>query len=171
MNEKNQMLEKLQRLFRQWDDLLTGLSEAQISTPQTPSPFTTKDYLVHLWAWQQLSIARLEAAVHNRPPEFSLWPEISNPDDHVQQINDWVYQTYRDKPWSTVYWDWRAGFERFLSLAEQISEADFLETGKYGWLGEYPLMSVLEGSYEHHEEHLGWLRDWLSQHSVAKNTE
>ena len=30
----------------------------------------------------------------------------------LDQINAWIYETYREQPWSSVHHDWREGFLR-----------------------------------------------------------
>jgi hypothetical protein len=115
--------------------------------------------IAHLRAWQQRSIARLEAALHSREPDYPAWPERFDPEEEGQphDLNAWLYEQSRDKPWPTVYNEWRSGFLRFLALAESISEQDLLQAGKYPWLEGYALFDVLQGSYEHHQEHAEYL--------------
>jgi hypothetical protein len=156
VNDKDQMLSMLKDDFNRWEEVLAGMSEAQISEPNFASELSIKDVIAHLWAWQQISVAQMEAALHNREPELPAWPERLGPDpeEDVDQTNAWIYETYRDKPWASVYADWRAQFLRFLELAEKIPEKDLLDVGRYKWMGGYPLFASLQGSYEHHEEHL-----------------
>lgn len=166
MNDKQQILTMLRSEFNRWEELLAGMSEAQITAPQLPSNQSIKDVIAHLWAWQQRSIARLEAALLGRAPEFPNWPADLDPEpnDEPHQLNAWIYETNRERPWSSVHQDWRAGFLRFLELAEAIPEPHLLETGKYAWLEGHPLSLVLLGSYEHHhEEHFEPLLAWLQQ--------
>ncbi len=156
MNDKKQILIMLKEEFNRWEELLVSMSEEQTTAPNLSSNLSIKDVIAHLWAWQQLSVARMEAALHNREPEYPSWPERLGPDpeEDVDQTNAWIYETYRDKPWSSVYADWRAQFLRFLELSEEIPEKDLLDPARYAWMGEYPLSASLQGSYEHHEEHL-----------------
>ena len=135
---------------------MAGLSEEQITTPHLPSGLSIKDVIAHLRAWQQVSIARLEAALFDRDPELPKWLAGLDPEseDNRDKYNDWIYQANRESPWSNVHRVWKEGFLRFLELAEAIPEKDLLEIGRYPWLKEYPLSAVLVGSYEHHEEHL-----------------
>lgn len=170
MNDKKQILTMLKEEFNRWEELLAGMSEAQIIAPHLPDNLSIKDVIAHLRAWQQRSIARLEAALLNREPEFPDWPAGLDPEaDDVDQINAWIYETYREQPWSRVYRDWREGFLRFLELGEAIPEKDLLEAGRYPWLEGHPLSSILLGSYEHHqEEHLEPLLAWIDQHGTMK---
>ncbi|HEX7974864.1 MAG TPA: ClbS/DfsB family four-helix bundle protein, partial [Anaerolineales bacterium] len=139
---------------------------------QLPSEWSIKDVMAHLMTWQQRSIARLEAALYHRVPEFPRWPENLHPDSDDEppdQINAWIYDTNRDRPWASVYRDWREGFLRFLELGEAIPENDLLEVGKYPWMEGYPLSLVLLSSYEHHHiDHLEPLLAWLRQHGDLK---
>ncbi|NIN66455.1 MAG: ClbS/DfsB family four-helix bundle protein, partial [Anaerolineae bacterium] len=136
MNDKQQILTTLREEFDRWEELLASLSEEQITAPHLPSNLSIKDVMAHLWAWQQRSIVRLEAALLDREPDFPRWPEEFDPEqeDEPHELNAWLYETNREKPWSRVYGDWRAGFLRFLELGEAIPEKDLLEAGRYAWL-------------------------------------
>ena len=171
--DKQEILQMLQEEFNQWQELLAGLTEAQITAPQPPDNLSLKDVLAHLWAWQQRSVARMEAALHNREPEFPNWPASLSPDseEDLDQVNAWIYETNRDKSWSTVYEDWRTQFLRFVELGAAIPEKDLLEPGRYPWLGKYPLSLILLSSYEHHQlEHREPLLAWLQQHRPEGKT-
>ncbi|HST03828.1 MAG TPA: ClbS/DfsB family four-helix bundle protein [Chloroflexia bacterium] len=156
MNNKQQILTLLKDIFNRWDELLTGMSEEQITAPQSPSDWSIKDEIAHLWGWQQRTLARSEAALHNREPAYPAWPGELDPDleENLDRINTWIYETNRDKPWSSVYADWRTQFLRILELSEQLPENDLLDPGRYKWMGEYSLLESLEGTHEHHAEHL-----------------
>ena len=166
MNMKQHILAGLREEFDQWEGLLASLDGEQINTPLLPSHWTIKDVMNHLWAWQQRSIARVEAALNHREPEFPRWVAGLDPDaeGNTEQINDWIYQTYREQPWSTVHENWREGFQRFLETANGVSERDLLDSGKYSWLQGYPLAYILLASYDHHQEHFEKLSAWLQEH-------
>ena len=63
MNDKQRVLTMLREEFKSWEQLLASLSEEQITAPQLPANWSIKDVIAHLRAWQQRSIARLEAAL------------------------------------------------------------------------------------------------------------
>jgi len=69
----------LKEEFNRWEELLAGMSEEQISASHLPSNLSIKDVIAHLRAWQQRSVARLEAALLNREPEFPNWPAELDP--------------------------------------------------------------------------------------------
>lgn len=165
MSEKQRILTALQEEFNAWEALLAGLSEEQITAPQLDDNWSIKDMVAHLHAWQQRSIARLEAAHTDRAPEYPNWPEQFDPEEEGQphDLNAWLFAHYHEQPWSRVYNGWRNGFVRLLEVGQALPEADLLATGKYPWLEGYALLAVLEGSYEHHREHMEFLEPLIAR--------
>ena len=165
MNDKEHILTTLRSEFNRWEALLTSLSEEQITAPLLPDNWSIKDVIIHLWAWQQRSIARLEAGLHNRTPAFPHWPAQFDPEqpDEPNQLNDWIYETYHDQPWSSIHRDWSAGYRRFLELAAAIPEPDLFDAQRYPWLEGHSLAFILQASYEHHQEHADYLEPVLAQ--------
>ncbi len=169
MEDKQQILRMLRDELKRWEGLLAGLSEEQITARQLPGGLSIKDVIAHLRLWQQVSIARLEAGLHDRKPVF---PEAPAPFDletenDVDGINAWIFETYRDRPWSSVYRDWREGFLHFMELGAAIPETDLLDAGRYPWMGGYPLAASLLNSYaHHHDDHFEPLVAWLRKHGV-----
>lgn len=163
---KNHILAALDEIFDRWEQLLAGMHETQIVAPLLPSHLCTSDVIAHLMAWQQRSIARVEAALHDREPDMPRWIPGLEPDseDNTDRINAWIYDTYREQPWTTIHQEWRDGFRRFLEAAEKISERDLLDASRYPWLHRYPLVLFLIASYDHHQEHLEQVQAWLQQH-------
>jgi hypothetical protein len=169
MPDKQHLLATLRAEFERWQALLAGLNEEQITTRALPAGLSIKDQIGHLHAWQQISIARLEAVVDEEEPTMPVWLGDLAPDAHenLERINTWIHVHYRDQAWPDVYGVWRWGFQRFLTLAAAIPEADLFDANRYTWLGGYAPADVLQGSYEHHVEHyeplpgllrqLGWI--------------
>ncbi|MDR3574384.1 MAG: DinB family protein [Anaerolineaceae bacterium] len=170
MSDKKQILDLLQDEFNRWEGLLASMSGEQLTARLAPSVWSVKDNLAHLMVWQQRSIARLQAAALNHPPQFPGWPETLDPesDEDLDAVNAWIYETNRDRPWQSVYPDWRAGFMRFIELGQAVPEDDLLDARKYAWMDGYSLARVLEASCGHHQEHREALQAWLSQHGGLK---
>ncbi len=172
MNDKQHILATLREEYNRWEALLSGMSEEQITATRLPGNMSIKDVIAHLRSWQQVGSARLEAALLDREPVFPAAPEGLDLDteNDVDSINAWFYATYRDRPWSSVYHDWRAGFLGFMELAEAIPESVLLEAGRYPWMRGYALADSLLGSYEHHhDDHLEPLLAWLHEHGNMKS--
>ncbi|HTO99899.1 MAG TPA: ClbS/DfsB family four-helix bundle protein [Anaerolineales bacterium] len=169
MSTKQQLLDELNDEYVRWERLLSRLEEAELVAPQLPAGLSVKDVLAHLWAWQQLSIARLESAQQGRPPHHKMDPDGLDPEaeQNLDRINAWIRESNQHRPWPEVYQDWRRGFQLFIQLARAIPEERLLEQGRYDWLYGQPLAAVLEGSFaHHHEEHYEPLTGWLTEHGL-----
>jgi hypothetical protein len=166
MNMKEHMLAALREQFERWEALLASLSEGQLTAPRFDLDWSIKDVIAHLWAWQQISIARMEAGAGDREPAYPQWILDLGDDweDNADRVNAFTYEMNHEKPWSEVYRNWRAGFLRFLEVGDTISEREFLDGDRYPWLNGYSLAFILVASYDHHQEHFEKLRSWPHEH-------
>ena len=169
MSDKQGALSALRQEFDRWESLLASVSEAQVTAPAFAENWSIKDVVAHLRAWQQRSLARLEAALHNREPVYPAWPEQLDPEAEGQphDLNAWLYEQERDTAWADVHQRWRAGFLRLLELANTIPEDALADKATFPWLEGYALMDVLQGSLEHHREHAEHLAPVLARHRHA----
>ncbi len=165
MNMKEHILAALREQFESWNEFLASLSEEQITTPHFDFDWSIKDVIAHLWAWQQVSIARMESGALEREPEYPAWIiSLGNDwEDNADRVNALTFETNRAKPWSEVYQNWRDGFLRFLELGNKISERDLLDGDRYPWLKGYSLAFILVASYDHHQEHFEKLTHWRKE--------
>jgi len=166
MSMKEHILAALREQFNRWEELLASLSEEEITAPHFDFDWSIKDVMTHLWGWQQISVARMEGGLHNREPEFPKWvTELGNVwEEDANQTNARIYEINHEKPWTEIHQNWRNGFLRFLELGNTISEKDLLDGDRYPWLKGYSLAFILVASYDHHQEHLEKLLDWLRKH-------
>lgn len=163
MNMKDHILAALNDEFNSWEEFLVGLREEQINVPRFDLGWTIKDVLAHLWAWQQISIARMEAGLQNQEPNFPKWivESIENWEEDADQVNALTYEKFHDKSWAEIYQNWRNGFRQLLDLGAEFPERDLLDGDKYHWLHGYSLAAYLIASYDHHQEHFEKLKEWL----------
>src|SRR5215211_9151619 len=124
MNLKEHILAALQEQFESWEKLLSSLDEKEITTPHFDFDWSIKDVMAHLWAWQQISIARLASGVQGREPEYPQWILAIGEDweEDSDRVNALTFENSHEKPWALVYRNWKSGFLHFLGLANKISE-------------------------------------------------
>ena len=165
MNMKDHILAALREQFNNLERLLASLSEEQTTTPYFDNNWSVKDIVNHLWGWQQISAARLNAGVLDREPEFPSWLTSlpGNWDEDASQTNGWIYKDFHHQSWAEANRNWRDGFLQLLDLGEMVSERDLLDGDKYVWFNGYSLACILLASYEHHQEHLAQLIIWLQE--------
>ena len=119
-----------------------------------------------MWAWQQGSVARMQAALQDSQPAYPDWWLANGPDpeEDLDRTNAWIYQANRDKPWESVYSLWQDQFQRYIELTGSLAEKNLLTTGRYTWMGTYAIADSCLGSIEHHQEHYDAVQDWLKEH-------
>lgn len=165
MNMKEHILDALREQLERWQELLANLPEEQITVPNFDLSWSIKDVMAHLWAWQQISIARMKAGILDREPEYPHWIVSTgeNWEDNADQVNALTFETNHERPWSEVYQNWRSGFLQLLELGKRVSERELLNGDRYPWLNGHSLASILVASYDHHQEHLEKLTEWLQE--------
>jgi hypothetical protein len=157
MSDKRDLIAGLMAVYDDWERLLAAGPGEGMAARRVTSLWTVKDVLVHLTAWQQISIARLQAALAGDDPELPPWLDGADPfyaEDHTREFNARIHARHGGEPWPAVHRAWREGFTRFLELADAIPEETLLEPQRFAWLRGHALSAVLEGSREHHREHL-----------------
>ena len=157
LNQNENIVIKLKRIFESWEGFLASHTEQQIVTQLTPDGWSIREVILHLMAWQQISIARLQAVLNDTLPDLPGWlggADIFFAEEHTTEFNNRIIEFNASEPWSCIYRDWREGFLRFIDLTESIPETKMYDEKCYEWLNGYPPLAVINGSLEHHEEHL-----------------
>jgi hypothetical protein len=141
--------------FQTWESLISSMTYEQRASFKLANGWTLKDLLAHLLSWQQVSIARFEAALSQTEPAFPNWLDGSDPESEseLKTFNSRIYDAYLHRVWSEVFELWRKGFLELLGLAEKLGESILLDKQTFKWLRGYALYDVLEGTLEHHREH------------------
>ena len=160
MGTKSGLIIRLETIFQEWERYLSSLPAAEAVAPSHPGAWSPRDVLVHLMAWQQISTARMQAAVDDGFPGLPSWLGGADPfdaEEHTAELNASILELHAGVPWLDVHRAWRAGFQRLVELSRALPEQDMFDRDRYGWLRGYPMAAVIEGSCEHHEEHLAEL--------------
>jgi hypothetical protein len=167
MNMKEHILAALREQFQSWEELLSSLDEEEITAPHFDLDWSIKDVVAHLWAWQQVSIARMESGVQGLKPEYPPWILAIGEDweEDSDRVNALTFENNQEKPWTEVHRNWRNGFLQFLELGNRISERNLLDGDWYPWLKGHSLASIFVASYDHHQERLEKLRTLLESKS------
>ena len=165
MNMKEHILAALREQLEHWEQLLGSLSEQQITAPYFDSDWSIKDVMAHLWAWQQISVARMEAGVQDEEPGYPAWIIGLGEgwEEDADRVNALIFKNNHDKPWPEIHEIWRGGFLRLLEVGDEISERNLLDGDRYPWLKGYSLAAILVATYDHHQEHLEKLTHWLQK--------
>ena len=157
MSSKKELLRNLRDILDAWEAMLQSNRAHEIAAHRQPAEWSIRQVIAHLRAWQQISIARIQAARLNTEPVLPEWLSGADPfyaEDHVDEFNKAIQETYVGRSWESIHQEWRDGYLRFLDLAAAIPEPVIFDPKRFPWLRGYPLSAVLEGSWDHHKEHL-----------------
>jgi hypothetical protein len=159
MNSREALLETVRELRAELDRDIAAAEPARIEEPGTFDQWSFKDVIAHLTAWRLATAARLEAGWRGEEPIFP-WPDRFDEAEDTDEINQWFYETNRDKPLEQVIAESNDTFERVeRAIREMPGRLEWLY-----WTGEALGPAVVGGTYSHyHEEHEEAIRAWLGR--------
>jgi hypothetical protein len=120
-----------------------------------------KDLTSHLTGWRGYSISRLEAALRGEGDAPLPWPSVLGTDD---EINQWIYDTDKDRPLADVLSGFDATFARLRAVVEEMPEEMLTDPNAFPWMeGESLGSALVSGVYFDHwrGEHEPTVRAWL----------
>jgi hypothetical protein len=161
--------ELIAEMTREWgllEALLSGLSEAQMTEPGAQGPWSVKDMLAHLSAWEKVLLDRLGAALSGKPGQYP--PVLS--DDDVHRFNARVYTESQERSLSAVQLEFRNLYTAVLTVVEAMDETFLTHPMPL----DYPLDNLIAwqiiraNTGDHYQEHRLALEAWLEGHSQPK---
>lgn len=165
MNELGDRASLLAAVRSLWDDIeaIVAAAAERTGPPRSDEAWTFNDLLAHLTSWRLLTAARLEAAQRGTEPVVP-WPASLDEDENLDEINQYFFETNRDKPRSTLVRESRETLDRVSRALAQLPEQDLFEVGRFPWLAGYALgPAVIAGTVEHFREHEPELRALLAR--------
>lgn len=153
---KATLLDNMQEGYNGFEVLLASLSEKQMLVPEVNGPWSVKDNIAHLTAWQNYQCDQLEALLTGKePPAFM--PGFTTEDE----INEQLYQQNKKRPLTEVLAAFRASYKRIYDTVQAMSE-EALNAPLPGRDNDTPAWPYVAGNtYGHYQEHGDIIRDWL----------
>ncbi len=158
---KAQLLDKMHSEYTAFQMLLNSLDETQMTTAGENGDWSIKDILAHIATWQKHLLDRLEAAAHNQEPAV---PVQSLTDEEIDRLNEQFYQENKSRPFAEVLTDFRSTYLQIVKAMQTISDTDLTDPHCFAWMGGSPLLRLVAGdTYEHYQEHIGPIQEWLAK--------
>src|SRR5712692_11760910 len=107
--EKAILLDKIQTGYNQFEAILAPLNEEQMTPPTVNGPWSVKDNIAHLTAWQGYLLDQLQGVLLGKEPS-EFMPGLSTEDE----INEHFYSKNKDRPLAEVLAAFRASYQRVL---------------------------------------------------------
>ncbi len=155
--DKQELLAEMQAGRGRLEEVLAGLSEAQMLEPALFDSWSIKDWLGHLEYWER-RVAEIYLALRDgRQVPFSGYAT-------VDELNNSVYAANRDRPLAEVRRDEANAYQSLLVLVENAPTADMADPKRFAWTNGQPFSEWIAGnSYGHYEEHWPDLKAWLNK--------
>ncbi len=158
---KAEMLDHIRREHARMEDLLASLDRARLVAPILDRGWTIKDYLAHLAAWEKLMLGWVESSVQGQEPIRFTSGFIETPEtgeETMQRLNDYLYEQNKSRSLDEVLQDFRDTHKQVVEQLSAVSEADLFDPNRFPWLHGAPLIGNVAGNtYEHYQEHYGWI--------------
>ncbi len=154
--DKSTLLNNIRTKQAELDQVLSTLSEQQMTTAGVNGEWSIKDILAHMVEWQHVLLKRLHAAISGGEPEVSM-------DYSIDETNEQFYQKNRERSLTDVQADYKHFYQGILEGVEELSDEDLNDPHRFAWWDGEPFwQSVAGDTYEHIDEHIASIRHWLS---------
>jgi hypothetical protein len=160
---KSELLYGLQEKNRQWEELLDRIGPARMDQPGVNGTWSMKDMVAHLTGWNRWLVNRMQAAQRGEPEPAPPWPAHLHDED---EINAWIFETYRQIPASDVLKESSQVFQRLYHVIESLPEdvrVECIEPAYYTvWLNDQSFLA--SEFFDHfHDDHAADVVAWLAQ--------
>lgn len=161
-NNKKQLLEDIETEGKALEQLLASLSAAQMTQPGIVGEWSVKDVLAHLLEWQCMVLKWHAAGVQGKvipiPAEGLNWAQIP-------QLNQRIYETYRDTSLADIQKQFKASHKKTLSTIQSLSDEELFTRGHYAWTRNNTLGTYFVSCTS---SHYNWARTNIKKGLKAK---
>lgn len=160
------LLEQIGASWEALEQTLWGLSPEELTAPRPPDGWSVKDHLSHLAAWETILLAILEG--RDRGDAIGLTPDAAAVAADMDALNAFLYERHKDRPLADVQADLRQIHAQVLAKLASLSDEDLRRPYAHFQPNDQPpddrpvLGWIAGNTYEHFEEHRGWLAEQIT---------
>ncbi|MCB2210351.1 ClbS/DfsB family four-helix bundle protein [bacterium] len=111
---------------------LDSLTDEQVTQPGACEAWSAKDILSHLTDWEQRVMAWVRAG---RRGEVPAVPDEDYNWRQTPELNQAIYEKYRDLPLATVMDNFDASFAEMMAMIDGMTDEELFSPGVYEWTG------------------------------------
>jgi hypothetical protein len=164
---KQELLRRIRERHAEMEERLASLSPAQMTAPVLDDGWSVKDSLAHLAAWENNMLGWVGNYQRGEPivrwaPGFEI--DGDNSEQQLNRYNAFLFQQNKPRALDDVLDDFRETFVNIVATIEGLSDAEIFDENYFPARSGSPLLDLLIGdTYEHYDEHSGWIRAWLNR--------
>ena len=157
--DKAKLQEMIQSDRAQLDELLATLSAEQMCQTTLENQWSVKDVLAHIAAWEKRCVGWIQAGLRREKPDK---PEAGYTWEVVDKLNEKTFQENRERPLNDVQAEYRQAHQEMLAQVQALSEDDITNPQRFSWTNGRGLVPyIAANTYEHYQEHIKQIREWL----------
>jgi hypothetical protein len=148
---KKEILKGIKEEHKRLEAFFTGLTDEEMKIRNAPEPWSAKDIMAHVTAWEQLLLGWYRAGLKGIKQQIPDWqaPGV------IDKINEEIFQRNRDRSQDDIQKDFRASYEEILKIVEDMPEEAIFTAGRYDWTGKGTLaQAIVVNTSQHYIEHL-----------------
>jgi hypothetical protein len=184
--DKPRLLERVTTGYNTFTTLIAPLDAMQLTMAGVDHQWSIKDILAHLAFWQHHLLTYLQDAIQGETPQQMTHEQIDAlrrqypgagaalaeieekqaPIDDFSDMNDYIYLRNRSRTLDDVQADFQASYAQVVETLHTIDDALLFEPDRLSWTEGNPLYAwVVGNTFEHYEEHIGAIKNWLANQS------
>ena len=158
------VLHRADQVWATLEQIVSGLSESQLTTVRDSQGWSIKDHLAHLMVWEQSLLALLQG--RSRDQALGL-DESAYHRMEVDDVNQIIYQRHQDRTLDDVLAASRRSRHELRAAIDALSDHDLLKPYSY-YQPNKPLeqdgpvvLWIIGNTYGHYEDHITWIQGLL----------
>lgn len=155
---KSELIARIQEGRAALDALIGAISPEQAAAPGPAGGWSVKDHLAHLAAWQCVAYLRVIGHTRHEHEVFGMDPaRYAASSEEV--LNATIYQSCKDRTLAEVRASFEQAYQQVLGALAQLRSEDLQRPVDPAQPHLGTLAANIAGNtYEHFEEHAGWMR-------------
>jgi hypothetical protein len=137
---KTQLLDAAQKEYQKLAKYLSPLTPEQTTMQPVPGAWSVKDFLAHLYEWQQMFLCWYEAGLRSETPAV---PAPGFKWSQLPALNQAIYEKYCLLPLEEVLGMFNASHLYTVQFMEDASTVDLTTPGLYPWMNQNTLIAYL----------------------------
>jgi hypothetical protein len=159
---KSQLLAEIEHERQALEQLFATISAEHMAQPDIVGPWSIKDVVAHLIAWEQLFLGWYAAGLRGEKPALPAegfnWRQLP-------QLNQHIYEQYHERDLNEILERSRLSYREIYQLVESLPEEDLFTPGKHAWTGKNALVTYIAANTN---DHYRWARQEIRKGLKAK---
>lgn len=158
------VLHRADQVWARVEQIVSGLSESQLTTVRDSRGWAIKDHLAHLMVWEQSLLALLQG--RSRDQALGL-DDTTYQKIEVDDVNQIIYQRHQDRTLDDVLTTSRRSHHELRAAIDALSDNDLLKPYSHYQPNNPPeqdgpvVLWIIGNTYGHYEDHITWIQDLL----------